>query len=201
MVILVPIYRFHELEPHPVGVEPQWRFHRMFLIGTSIYMEMLRCRDFTEMSSDFMWKTPWLCQHSYGKWPFDGWFTIWRGWWFSTVMWNYKKVTMKSLAGRLMQLHTIHSWDWVHTNRPASSSSSSSSSSGSSVVEVEQQPQPAKRVRNEPKPRRLFHLVFSCPKPENRDRMKTPESVGKEAFGKLVESELEELWQERNIKK
>jgi hypothetical protein len=79
------------------------------------------------------------------------------------------------------------------------SSSSSSSSSGSSVVEVvEQQPQPAKRVRNEPKPRRLFHLVFSCPKPENRDRMKTPESVGKEAFGKLVESKLEELWQERN---
>ena len=50
----------------------------------SIGMEMLRCRDFMEMSSDFMWKTPWLCQHSYGKWPLYWMIYIW-GWWFSDV--------------------------------------------------------------------------------------------------------------------
>ena len=36
------------------------------------------------------------------------------------------------------------------------------------------------------------------PKPENRETMRTPESVGKEAFGKLIEEKLETLRQGRN---
>ena len=76
------------------------------------------------------------------------------------------------------------------------SSPSSPSSSSSSVEYVPAAPK--KRARNEPKPRRLYHIVFSCPKAENRENMRTPESVGKEAFGKLVEEKLETLWQGRN---
>ena len=81
-------------------------------------------------------------------------------------------------------------------NAEAPKSSSSSSSSSSSVEYVPAAPK--KRARNEPKPRRLYHIVFSCPKPENRETMRTPESVGKEAFGKLIEEKLETLWQGRN---
>ena len=81
-------------------------------------------------------------------------------------------------------------------NAEAPKSSSSSSSSSSSVEYVPAAPK--KRARNEPKPRRLYHIVFSCPKPENRETMRTPESVGKEAFGKLIEEKLETLRQGRN---
>lgn len=61
---------------------------------------------------------------------------------------------------------------------------------------------PRKRARNEgneSKPRRLFHVVFSCPK--DKEAMRTPESVGKANFGKMIEEILAKHWEARNNNK